>query len=174
VNALEDIINSFKTPISKIETDRGSEFINSKVRQLFKSHNIFFKNKYGKNKCAFAERYIYIVKRKLFMLLRSSLSENWVKFLPIVINNLNNLPLQKLGYLKPKDIQSEKSSVEVDKAKLQHHIEIYKQPNIFEQDLNKKLDLKSAKSLKVGDYVFKQFDTKLFDKKYNIAVSIFT
>jgi len=168
--ALESIIKNFKAQIYKLESDRGREFVNKFVKSIYKKYKIFYKSKYGKNKAVYAERYIFLVKRRLYMLLRSKLSENWVKYLPQVVKSLNDLPLKKLGYLKPKEITNEASSVAVSEAKKQHSIPTFVQPSFEQQTLQYEADLTSKKSLKVGDYVHKQFDSKLFDKKYNIAV----
>ena len=63
-----------------------------------------YRAKYGKNKAFLSESYIRIVKRRLYMSLRGSLNQNWVKFLEIVVKNLNNIPNEKLGFLKPSTI----------------------------------------------------------------------
>ena len=52
------------------------------------------------------------------MMLRSELSKNWIHYLPIVTNSLNNSPLESLGFLKPSDIRTEADSV---KAYLVEH-----------------------------------------------------
>lgn len=168
--ALEEIIISFKSQIYVLESDRGSEFTARDTKNLFKKYNIVYKSKFGQNKAMFAERYIYLVKRRLYMLLRSKLSKNWVKYLPMVIQSLNNLPIKKLGFLKPKNIVSEKSSVYVDKALEKYSIMKVKQPTFEEQLQNEHFDSVNFKTFKIGDYVYKQFNVKLFEKKYNIAV----
>lgn len=168
--ALKELLQKFKTQIYVLESDRGKEFISKEAKQVYRDLNIYYKFKIGKNKAAFVEREIYILKRKLYMLLRSKLSENWLKYLPQIVSNLNNTPMKKLGFLKPIDITSEKSTVEVNVARNTNSIDISKQPNIFKQLETEENDRKSKKSLKVGDFVYKQFDTKMFDKKYNISV----
>ena len=67
---------------------------------------------------SWAERYILTLKRRLYMMLRSELSKNWIHYLPIVTNSLNNSPLESLGFLKPSDIRTEADSV---KAYLVEH-----------------------------------------------------
>jgi len=168
--ALEAIIKNFKAQIYKLESDRGREFVNKFVKSIYKKYKIYYKSKFGKNKAVYAERYIFLVKRRLYMLLRSKLSENWVKYLPIVVKSLNDLPLKKLGFLKPKDIINEASTVAVTEAKKLELIPTFKQPTFDEQKIRFSEDLFDTKTLKIGDYVYKQFDSKLFDKKYNIAV----
>jgi len=101
------------------------------------------------------------------MVLRSELSEDWPKYINLVVQGLNNTPLRKLGYLKPNDINSEKNSVDVQVNKKVHNISTYRQPN-FESQLKNVQEFKSE--LKVGDFCYKFYDEKLFDKKYNISV----
>lgn len=120
---------------------------------------------------AIAENCILKIKRRLYMILRGSLSRDWVKFLPNVIRDINNTPVQRLGWLKPNDIVSEESSVLVDEAKRQHKVPILKEPTYEEQKLNTET-AKTTTDLKQFDYVYKQFDSKLFDKSFDVSVNI--
>jgi len=170
--ALEKCIKRFKTTVYVLESDRGKEFLSKPFKEVCKNYNIYYKSKFNKNKSAYAERYIFLVKRKLYMLLRAKLSENWVKYIQNVANNLNNLPIKKLGFLRPNDIVNEASSVEVSNEKEKHNIPTFRQPTFEKQRENEVNDAKSEKTFKVGDFVYKQFDVKMFDKKYNIAVRL--
>jgi len=104
-------------------------------------------------------------------MLRSQLSENWVQYIKLVVDQYNNTPLKKLGYLKPNDIVEQKDSVSVDVNKQKLGLESYKQPSFEEQIKNVEEFSKDKTQLQVGDYCYKFFDEKLFDKKYNISVS---
>jgi len=171
--SLEELLKKLKTQVHVLESDRGKEFVSSEAKKVYERNNIFYKAKFGRNKAAFVERFIYILKRKLYMLLRSKLSENWVKFLPNVVASLNRVPRKRLGFLRPIDISNEASSVAVSQAKEKLSIATLRQPNIFQQKKNEKADSLNKTSLKKDDYVYKQFDVKMFDKKYNIAVTVF-
>jgi len=114
-------------------------------------------------------RYIYIVKRKLYMILRSQLSENWTKYLDVVIKGYNKTPLKKLGYLCPNDIKSEKNSVDVKVNRNLHGISVYKQPD-FETQIKNVENFENEAKLQKGDYCYKFYDENLFSKKYNISV----
>lgn len=170
VKALKNVIVKFKSQIYKLESDQGSEFKNKSAKALFKEHNIFFKYKFGKNKAAYVERYIFLVKKKLFMLLRSELSENWVKYIKLVVNSMNKTPIKKLGYLAPNDISSERDSVSVDIRKRELNISSESYPTFEEQNQLSASYQDTTKNLKKGDYVYKQYNEKLFDKKYNVSV----
>ena len=167
-HALTKIFKKFGGQIYKLESDRGTEFVSSQVKQLYKRFKIYYKSKFGKNKASFAERYIYIVKRKLYMLLRSQLSENWVKYLPIVVDGLNKTPIKKLGYLMPNSIGSESDSVVVDFRKKSNNLP--KLPTFSIQETNKNIYQRNKSHLQPGDFCYKFYDEKLFDKKYNISV----
>jgi len=69
--------------------------------------------------------------------------------------------------LKPNDIKSEIGSALVDAAKQEHKIPITKEATFKQQKSNSE----SYKGdLQVGDYVYKQFDAKLFDKSFDVSV----
>jgi len=89
-----------KSPISQLSTDMGGEFIG--LKEYFKSQGILLTYKYGKTKASFAEGFIHLIKRKLYMIMRSELSNNWPKYLPAVVNLLNSRKLPQLGNLMPK------------------------------------------------------------------------
>jgi hypothetical protein len=73
--------------------------------------------KFGANKAFMSENYIKIVKRKLYMSLRGTLSQDWIKLLEITVNALNNTPTPRIGYLTPNSINTESDSVKVVAAK---------------------------------------------------------
>jgi len=108
-----------------------------------------------------------ITKRRLYKLLRGTLSKQWVAALKLVTKSLNETPLQRLGWLQPNDLTPEIGSVLVDKAKKQHNLPILKEPTYSEQKLN---SIQNQSDLKVGDYVYKNFDQKLFDKSFDVSV----
>ena len=169
--AFKTILKEFKSKIYNIQTDRGSEF-EASTRKLFRAEKIYYKAKFGRNKANYAERYIYFVKRRLYMMLRSQLSQNWVKFIKIIVHQYNETPLQKLGFLKPNDIKSEADSVSVEYNKRQFGVTTYNQPN-FETQIQNEETFKTKKNrLQVGDFCYKFYDEKLFDKKYNISVRL--
>lgn len=167
LNGLKKIISNFKAQIYVLQADKESAFISKPFQDYLKSAKIVFRPKFGKNKAAIAENYIHIVKRRLYMLLRGTLNIHWVEKLPKIIEDLNNTPLTRLGYLKPNDISSEKDSVSVDKAKKAIGLPIIKEPSYLQQRQNIN-DYKG--DLKVLDYVYKQFDSKVFDKSFDVSV----
>lgn len=118
---------------------------------------------------AIAENYIQIVKKKLYMLLRGTLSRNWSPALQKITQSLNDTPIERLGWLKPSDIQSETDSVRVDFEKTKHNVKVLKEPS-YEAQKKSKDNYKG--DLAVGDYVYKQFESKIFDKSFDVSVCV--
>jgi hypothetical protein len=166
--AFEKLLSQFNAQIYEIQTDRGKEFLGP-CKTLLKNKKILFRQKFGKNKANFAEHGILLVKRKLYKLMRGILTQNWPKYLPIVVESLNNTPLKKLGWLKPNSIHSEIDSFKVRSAKETHKIETYSEPNFETQRQNQK-NYESSNDLKPLDYVYLDFDEKLFDKSFDVSV----
>lgn len=83
----ESIYNEFQTPIYKLESDQGAEFLGNKA--LFKKLNIYYHTKVSRNKASFAEASIALIKRKLYMMLRAELSRDWPHYLEITTASLN-------------------------------------------------------------------------------------
>ena len=167
-NAFKTIFEKFDSTIYELQTDRGTEFLGP-CKKLFQEKNILYRTKFGKNKANFAEHAILLVKRKLYMLLRGTLNQNWVKVLPQVVDSLNNTPVLKLGGLRPNSIHSEKDSVTVATAQKAKSIKKYSEPSFQVQRETQKLYENSGK-FKVNDYVYLDFDEKIFDKSFNVSV----
>ena len=166
--AFENIFEAFDAPIHVLETDRGKEFIGCK--KLFKKHNIYYKSKFGQNKANYAEWAIFIIKRKLYMLLRGTLSQDWVKYLPQVVKSYNHTPSKKLGGLAPETIHSEIDSVRVSEAQKKSRIKVYHEPNFHQQQENQANYDKSKSTLKEGTYVYLTTNEDLFAKSYDVKV----
>jgi hypothetical protein len=113
--AFEKVFSAFGSPITEIQTDQGSEFIGSKL--FFSKKHIVFNTKHQKNKAAIAEHAIFLVKRKLYYLMRSQKTMDWVSLLPTAVKLLNARPVKKIGNLSPNAINSMIDDVKVEKAK---------------------------------------------------------
>lgn len=101
------------------------------------------------------------------MMLRSGLTQEWFTLLKKATNSYNETPIERLGWLKPNDISSPADSYKVDQSKLQHKIPIVKETTFEEKRENVK---NYSGDLKIGDYVYKDFDQKLFDKSFDVSV----
>ena len=168
-NAFEKIFEEFKSPITKLETDQGKEFVGN--RDLFKKRKIIFKTKHLINKASFAEGSIRLLKRKLYMMMRAQLSKNWPTYLPLVVDSLNARHIQSLGGVQPKEINSFLDDVKIRKAQEVNCVLPYEEPDYKTQNANQSKYLNDAKSpLKVGDYVYLDFKQTAFDKSYDTQV----
>jgi len=147
----------------------GKEFLGA-TKQLFRKEKIFYKQKFGKNKANYAENGIYIVKKKLYMLLRGTLSQNWPSQIQTVVESYNDTPIKKLGWIKPNTIHSEIDSVKVEQAQRKNNIKVYKEPNFEDQIKNQKDYESQPKKLQVGQYVYLDFDEKIFSKSFDVQV----
>ncbi len=108
------------------------------------------------------------------MLLRGSLSQDWVKFLPNVVESYNHTPSKKLGGIAPETIHSEIDSVRVSEAKKQNKVEIYREPNFHVQIQNTQNYEKDSQNLKEGEYVYLSSNEDLFAKSYDVKVTLFS
>ena len=167
--AFSQIFAKFNATIYEIQTDRGKEFLGP-CKKLFQEKNILFRTKLGKNKANFAENAILNVKRRLYKLLRGTLSHDWVSELPKTVEALNNTPIRKLGYLTPNSIISEKDSVNVYHAKEKLNITSYSEPNFHLQRQNQENYTSEKHLLQVNDYVYLDFNEKIFDKSFDVSV----
>lgn len=167
---LKSILKSFGSQIYVLQSDRGKEFLGKQTQSVLKQNKIVYRSKFGRNKCAIVEHYIYLIKKKLYMLLRGTLSNRWAAQIKNVVESFNNTPIERLGWLTPNAINSEIDSVKVDEAKLKNHISTYKEPDYEKQLANQTSYLNNSKNLQPNDYVYKNFDEKLFDKSYDVSV----
>jgi hypothetical protein len=170
-SAFSKIFKNFNAKVHVLETDRGKEFLGAS-KKLFQKEKIYYKQKFGQNKANFAENGIYIVKKKLYMLLRGTLSHNWVSEIENVVQAYNNTPIKKLGWLTPNSIQSEIDSFKVDEAQMQNKVNVYKEPSFEKQIENQAKYEKNAKNLQVGQHVYLDFDEKLFSKSFDVQVKL--
>jgi hypothetical protein len=163
--AFEKIIEDFKGTIHVLQTDKGGEFIG--CRQFFKEKKIVFKTKTGNNKASYAENFIYQMKKRLYMMLRGNLTRNWVKYLPIIVNQYNNTPNDKLGGLTPNHIHSEFDSVLVTQLLRKKHIVPYQEKNFHEQIKAEKAFTNDKKNIQINDYVYISTQENQFSKSYD-------
>jgi hypothetical protein len=170
--AFQSIYNEFQTPIYKLESDQGQEFLANKP--LFKKLGIYFHTKVGRNKASFVEASIAMIKRKLYMMLRSELSQNWPHYLQITVNSLNKRHVKALGGIAPIEINSFVDDVKVREAQSKQNLTPYKEPN-FEDQLKSQDNYKPSKKypFEIGGYVYLDLQRSAFDKGYDMQISIF-
>ena len=144
------------------------EFIGSK--KFFRQQTIVFKTNFGRNKANFAEWGIFVIKKRLYMLLRGILNQNWVQWVSKVVKDYNHTPLTKLGGIAPESINSEIDSVQVQEAQQKARLTVYKEPSYKIQRENQIKYEKDPKKLQIGDYVYLSTNEELFSKSYDVKV----
>lgn len=154
--------------INKIEVDQGQEF--SKVKQYCEKNHIIFKLKFGSNKASFAEWIISILKRRLYKILRDKLSHNWISVLQIVSEQFNDTPQKKIGFLKPKDINSIFDSVLVSESKLENNVKVENYTPYKVQNENQTQYESQKQKLQENSYVYLDFKQSFFGKSFDIQV----
>ena len=175
--AFEKIFASFTSPITKLETDEGGEFTG--LKSFFKKEKIIFSIKSGSNKASFAEHIIYLIKRRLYMMMRSEVSTDWPQFLPLVVDALNKKPIKFLGNISPAEINSELDDVKIRDAQQQNKTTVYQEPTWKEQNKSQENYPRSANAFQIGQHVYLDKKTEVFDKsffaqvKINVLVSLF-
>jgi hypothetical protein len=166
--ALEEIFLEFGGQVHVLQTDKGGEFIG--CRRFFKEKKIVFRTKTGNNKASYAENFIFQIKKRLFMMLRGNLSQNWVEFLPTIVSQYNNSPNKKLGGLKPNNIHSEFDSVLVSERLREKNIQTYKEKSFHDQITAEEAYQKQKNNIQVNDFVYVSFKEDQFSKSYDTKV----
>jgi len=85
---LENIFKTKRIP-DKIRSDKGTEFSNKTIKNLFKKYNITHFVTHNEVKANYAERGIQTIKGKIMRFLRAKQSHRWIEALPSITNSYN-------------------------------------------------------------------------------------
>ena len=105
--------------------------------------------------------------------MQSELTENWPKFLPIVIENLNNTPVPKLGDIAPNEVNSYLDDYKIRQAQLARNITPVLAPTLQQRNKNEETDNQSDDLFKTGTLVYLDFKESAFSKQYVKKVSTY-
>ncbi len=171
----ETVLKAFEkflktSSIEKLETDMGTEY--SLCKKLCKSQKILYSAKRGQNKANFAEFAILQIKKRLYKMLRGTLSKDWPSLLKQIQLDFNNTPLKKLGYYAPKDVKNVVDTYFVQKAQKQLNIKTIEIPTFQQQRANEEVYNENSNNLKVGDFVYLNFKISVFSKSFDIQVRV--
>ena len=169
-SAFEKIFSEFKSPIIKLETDQGSEFISQ--AKWFKEKKIVFKKKIGIHKASEAEHSIFLVKRKLYLFLQSEHSNDWTKYIKTVVQHLNQCQVSKLGNVSPIEINSFLDDYKIRDAQLAHSITPVRGPSLIQRRENETNYKNEKNVLQTGDLVYLDEKETAFTKQYKRKVSM--
>ena len=100
------------------------------------------------------------------MMMRSEVSSDWPKFLPLVVEALNEKPLQLLGNIAPVQINSELDDVKVRNAQQENNVVTYKEPDWKEQNSSQENYASSGNPFQIGQHVYLDAKTEIFDKSF--------
>jgi len=165
-----DINNQKPTQIS---TDQGTEF--KSLKAWLNSMGILLTYKFLNNKANFSEHGIFLVKNRLFKLLRYKVSDDWVKYLPYVVAALNKRPLESIGFLTPDDIHSEFDNTKVQESQKKAHSEPYREPDWqTQQKLQQEYEKSPKNKFQVGTFVYLDNPQDVFQKSFHVQVLIFS
>lgn len=119
-----------------------------------------------------SEHAVYLVKRKLYLIMRSENSKNWVKYLPIAVGLLNNRPVKRIGNLAPGSINSMFDDIRVREAvKTQGSSTIEKEPTWREQNQQQANYEHHSKGFQRNDFVYLDYKEKTFAKSFDEKIS---
>jgi hypothetical protein len=160
--AFKDIFKERKP--SYLRTDKGKEFINSKLKTLLKENQIkHFTSNDEIIKCAIVERFNRTLKGKMFKYFTSKGTRRYIDVLPALIASYNNSYHRSIK-MKPIEVCDENEKI------------VFK--NIYGYDTLRDLILanKTKAKIKSGDKVRMAYTHKPFDKGYypNWTDNIFT
>lgn len=145
-NALDKIFEKWPT-CDRLETDEGGEFIRLNSRGYFAEKKILWHPKKPPNKAAFAENAIFQLKRKLYLEMRRTDSQNWPLLLPQITLNFNSRKHASLGGLRPIELNSKEKSVLLDEY-------VQKQEPNFRDFEKQRTQFSASSQIQVGSYVY--------------------
>lgn len=151
-DAFETIFNS-RTP-DALRTDKGKEFINSRVQKLLESKNIRYYTANNPDiKCAIVERFNRTLKSRMFRYFTSKGTRKYIDVLEKLVDGYNAAIHRSIG-MAPKDVNHENSNIVFKKLYGKQTLrEIY-----FQSSEHQKL--------KAGDEVRMKYKLGPFDKGF--------
>lgn len=118
LRAMREILNEIGHPVRSIRSDNGSEFISKTFKNLLKSKNIkqvlSDSNKPQSN--GQIENFNGIIKRMIKIHIQKTDSQDWVKVLPTLMRNYNNLPHSATKKV-PNDLAEVKDEEKLEEVK---------------------------------------------------------
>ena len=125
------------------------------------------------HKASFSEQAIYLVKRKLYRLMRQNLDDKWPNYLQIVVDGLNETPRKKLGFIAPAEINSLADGAKVFEARQELGIKVYKEPDYQTQNANQDFYDQGLSKFQVGTFVYLDNKVTNFTKSFDTQVILF-
>lgn len=102
LTALEPIISGLN--VSKIASDKGSEFVTHTVKRALKKKGIYFFTTNNPVKASLVDREQRTFKQRLYRYLRYKRTYRYIDILKQLVDNYNATPHRSLNYVAPKDV----------------------------------------------------------------------
>lgn len=163
--AIQQVLND-GVDIQTFSSDRGTEYTGAVVSNFFKEKDIIFKPKVGPSKAYMAEHYIFLVKKRLFLLLRSSGQTEWEKYVNTVCKNINNSSNPAIGNLAPSEV-NDQTEFKVREARKGEHYLDWKEQIANKLQFHQTID---SQPIKIGDYVYKYNKNEPLGKSHDTQI----
>ena len=105
IDLFQKIISKWRKP-NKIWVDQGSEFYNNLFKRFLKINNIEMYSTCNEGKSAVVERFIRMLKNKIFMHMKAVSKNGYFDVLDNIVNKYNNT-VHRTIKMKPIDVTSE-------------------------------------------------------------------
>ena len=137
VNAFQKILDGSNRKPNKIWVDKGSEFCNNYFKKWLKDNDIEMYSIHNKGKSVLAEKFIRILKTKIYKYMASVSKNVYIDKLDDVVGEYNNRYHGTIK-MKPVDVEDdthinfkEEVNDKDPKFKIGDHVKISKSKNIF-------------------------------------------
>ena len=121
--------NSRRRP-NKIWVDKGSEFYNASFKKWLQDNDIVTYSTHNEGKSVVAERFIRMLKSKIYKYMTSISKNMYIDKLDDIIGKYNNAYHTTIK-MKPIDVKDKKINDKDPKFKVGYHVRISKYKNIF-------------------------------------------
>ena len=101
LKALQEIIRDSGRKPTKLRSDKGSEFVNDKVKTYLKQNNIYFYTTNNVVKASLVERVQRTFKQMLWRYMRHQRSNEYIDILEDLVANYNASPHKSLNFMSP-------------------------------------------------------------------------
>ena len=151
--AFADIFNTSKKSPQKLWTDRGTEFYNASVREIFKQYNVQLYSTFNEPKSMVAERFIRTLRQKIESNYILTHNPVWYDILPELVREYNN------SYHRSISMTPEEATKPENYQKV--YDSLYNRPN---RKTLKQLRKEQTPTFNIGDKVRISVNKKLFTK----------
>jgi hypothetical protein len=120
---------------------------------------------YRASKANFAEHYIFIIKKRLYLFLRSTGETHWEKYIQLICKNVNSIALDAIGGFSPASVtELTEYKVRLAMEKKGNFLDWHQQ----EENIKKFEDTPEAKrKINLGLYVYKTLEKEALGKSHD-------